>query len=179
MLVDILLDANRRLPKKFAVSDARHSFTYKRLTLLASVLRDIIRQQTPCDRVGIMLPASSIFPAAFFGVLWSSKIVVPLNFLLSPDELRKVVKDAELDLVLTVRHFRDTCAELPVRPLFIEDLPLRRKTLFAMLRRTPPAPEVDPEDTAVILYTSGTTSEPKGVELTQQSLHSNTADAIH
>jgi len=179
MLVDILLDANRRLPNKLAVSDARHSFTYKRLTLLASVLRDIIRQQTPCDRVGIMLPASSIFPAAFFGVLWSSKIVVPLNFLLSPDELRKVVKDAELDLVLTVRHFRDTCAELPLRTLFIEDLPLRRKTLFAMLRRTPPAPEVDPEDTAVILYTSGTTSEPKGVELTQQSLHSNTADAIH
>lgn len=179
MLVNVLLDANRRSPDKLAVSDALHSLTYRRLTLLASVLRDIIHKETACERVGIMLPASSVFPAALFGVLWSSRIAVPLNFLLSADELGKVVKDAELDLILTVRHFKELSARLPSRTLFFEDLPLRRKSFFAMLRRLPPAPSVDPDATAVILYTSGTTAEPKGVELTHNNLHSNCADAIH
>ncbi len=179
MLVDILLDANGRSPNKLGVSDALHSFTFKRLTVLASVLRDIIGRETACERVGIMLPASSIFPPAFFGVLWSSKIAVPLNFLLSADELGKVVDDAELDLILTVRHFQELGPKLSARTLFFEDLPLRRKTCWAMLRRLPPAPSVDPDATAVILYTSGTTAEPKGVELTHRNLHSNAADAIH
>lgn len=64
MLVDALLEANRRSPHALAVDDGVRSLTYKRLTLLASVLRGIVRRETPCERVGIMLPASLMFPAA-------------------------------------------------------------------------------------------------------------------
>lgn len=178
MLVDALLDANLRSPRTLAVDDGVRALTYKRLTLLASVLRDVVRRETRCERVGIMLPASSAFPAALFGVLWASKVAIPLNFLWNADELGKVVEDADLDLILTIRHFKELGSKLPARTLFLEDLPLKRRTILAMFRRLPPAPTIDVHATAVILYTSGTTAEPKGVELTHNNLHSNCVDAI-
>jgi len=179
MLVDALLNANHRSPHTLAVDDGVRSLTYRQLARLASVMRDVVRHSTQSERVGIMLPASSVFPAALFGVLWSSRIAVPLNFLLNPNELARIVKDAGLDLILTIHHFEHLGAELPARMLFLEDLPLKRKSAFALLRRLPPAPTTNAQDTAVILYTSGTTAEPKGVELTYGNLHSNCVDTIH
>ena len=179
MLVNVLLESCRRFPDKIAVDDGRASLSYKRLTLLASVLREVIRQESRCPRIGIMLPASAMFPPTFFGTLWASRVAIPLNFLLAPDELARVVKDAGLDLIVTTRHLEKISTALPARSIFLEDLSLKRKAMFAMLRRRPAVPESDPNDTAVILYTSGTTAEPKGVELTQSNLYRNAFDAIH
>lgn len=178
MLVDALLAANRHRPDTVAVEDGHTSLTYRRLTLLASILRKIVSRKTECKRIAVMLPASSLFPAALFGVLWSSRITVPLNFLLNAKELARVVRDAELDLILTIRHFADLSARLPAETLLLDELPLKRKLAFASLKRLPPPPDVDPHATAVILYTSGTTAEPRGVELTHHNLHSNCVDAI-
>ncbi len=178
MLVDALLESYRRNPGGLAVEDGLRALTYQQLTLLSVVFRDIVNREAGSERVGIMLPASSAFPAALFGTLWAGRVVVPLNFLLSAQELRAVVADAELKVVFTIRHFADIVGQLPVRAVFLEDLPLKRKFLVARLRRTPPPPNPGPDDTAVILYTSGTTGEPKGVELTYRNLHSNCVDAI-
>jgi len=179
MLVDALLEANHRSPDRIAVDDGRQSLTYRRLVLLAGVLRDMVSGATPCERIGIMLPASSVFPATLFGVLWSSKIAIPLNFLQNAEEIARVVADAELDLIVTIHHFKNLTSKLPARMMYLEDLPLKRKMITASLRRTPSPPKVDAIRTAVILYTSGTTAEPKGVELSQQNIHSNAVDAIH
>lgn len=179
MLVNALLESNQRTPKKLAVDDGIRSLTYRRLTLFAAVMRSIALRETRLDKVGIMLPASAAFPGTLFGTLWASKIAVPLNFLLSAEELAAVVTDAGLDLVLTIRHFRDLADKLPVRTLYLEDLALKRNILLAMFRRLPPPPQVDPDATAVLLYTSGTMAEPKGVELTYANLHRNCLDTIH
>lgn len=179
MLVNVLLESCRRFPGKVAVDDSVSALTYKRLTLLASVLRDVIRRESRCPRIGIMLPASAMFPATLFGTLWASRVAVPLNFLLAPDELTKVVEDAGLDLIVTTRHLEKISMELPAKSIFLEELSLKRRAMFAMLRRRPAPPETDPNDTAVILYTSGTTAEPKGVELTQSNLYRNAFDATH
>ena len=95
MLLDLLLQARRRAPAAIAVADASREVTYRQLTLLAWALRDVTRRQTRGERVGIMLPASTIFPAALFGVLWAQRIAVPLNFLLNPEELAGVVEALE------------------------------------------------------------------------------------
>lgn len=178
MLVDLLLNANREWPNVVAVEDSTRTLTYRRMSRLSVVLRQMVERETDCERVGIMLPASAVFPAMLFGVLWARRVVVPLNFLLNADELARVVHDSDIDVIFTVRHFGDLAGKLPVRAVFLEDLPLKRGMLLRTLRALPAAPPVEPNDTAVILYTSGTTAEPKGAELTYRNLHSNSVDAI-
>jgi len=179
MLVDALLDANRRCPRTLAVADGSRTLTYRQMTLLSAVLRDVISRTTDCPRVGIMLPASTAFPAVFFGALWAGRTAIPLNFLLQADELTRIIADAQIDCIFTIGHFRELVEALPVRAIFLEELSLKRRMVFAMLKRRPPAPQVDSNATAVILYTSGTTADPKGVELTYGNLQSNCVDAIH
>lgn len=178
MLVDVLMEATDRAPRKEAVADGRARLTYRQLAILASVLRDEALRQSDKPNIGVMLPSSAIFAACLFGVLWARRTVVPLNFLLNPDELVKVVRDAGLDLIITVKPFAELTAKLPARSIFVDELPLKTRSLFASFRRRPPVPDVDPHDTAVLLYTSGTMAEPKGVELTYGNLHSNCIDAI-
>lgn len=178
MLVDAFVESVRRPGGTLAVDDGSRALSFSRLGTLAAIFRGIIESETKSQRVGIILPASSVFPAVLFGTLWAKRIAVPLNFLLAADELLPVVQDAGLDLILTVRHFAELAAKLPVRTVFLEDLGLKRRMVLATLRRYPVIPAVNPHDTAVILYTSGTTARPKGVELTHQNLHSNAADCI-
>jgi len=177
MLVDGLLAANERFGPVPAVDDGTRPLTYRQLTALASVMRGVIEKRTACERVGILLPAGGAFAATLFGALWAGRVAVPLNLLLSPEELRGIVNDAAFDTMISVRHFTKMADALPVKTVFLDDLPLRRKALVRLMMRPPQAPPVGPDDTAVILYTSGTTAEPKGVQLTQNNLHSNCVDS--
>jgi long-chain acyl-CoA synthetase len=178
MLVDALLDANQKAPNKLAVSDGRLALDYRQLTRLARVMRRLVARETANQRVGIMLPCTALFPAVLFGVLWSRKTAVPLNFLLGRSELADIVEDAGLDLIMTISHFREMAEELPARAVLLDELPLKRKVFFKLFTPIPAAPVVDPNDTAVLLYTSGTTAAPKGVELTYRNLYRNCVDSI-
>ncbi len=178
MLVDALLETTAKLGPKEAVADQTLQLSFKRLTAMAAAFRRIILDADPGEKMGIMLPSSAVFPAVLFGSLWANKTALPLNFLLSADELKHIVDDAGLTTVLSVRHFEKLLAELPVRAIFLEDLPLKRKTLAASILPKPSSPKVSPSDTAVLLYTSGTSAKPKGVELSYQNLYSNCRGCI-
>lgn len=179
MLVHRLIESVRKYPRRVAVADGTRALTYQQLGKLAAIFREEFLRATECPRVGIMLPASAVFPATLYGALWAGKCAVPLNFLLNRDELVHVVQGADIDVIVTVRHFEQTVRDLDARALFVEDLPLARRMLLASLRGLPPVPEPDPQQTAVMLFTSGTTAEPKGVELTHRNLASNCDDSIH
>ena len=90
MFIDALISAATDAPRHPAVADGFKSLDYRQLARLASIIRHLVSRETKNERVGLMLPASTAFPAALFGVLWAGRTAVPLNFLLSADELARI-----------------------------------------------------------------------------------------
>ena len=178
MLVQALLESADRFPDKLALADHAQKLTYAQLVTLTQAIRRVISEATTCERVGVMLPASCGTVATIFGGLWAGKTVIPLNFLLQPHELRSVIEDAGIDLVVGTVHFKPLLENLPVRALYLEEAGLKRRYVMEKLRRRPPIPQVDPDDVAVIVYTSGTTGTPKGVCLSYRNFHWNAQAAI-
>lgn len=177
MLVDRLLSATEQFGPVLAVDDTFRSLTYKQVTALAGVMRDVIEQRVTGDHVGLLLPSSAAFVATFFGTLWAGRIPVPLNLLLSSEELQNIADDAGIHTILTIRHFEKLTAPMSAGKIFLEDLPLRRRALLKLFGRPARPPAFQSDDVAVILYTSGTTARPKGVQLTYGNLLSNCRDA--
>jgi long-chain acyl-CoA synthetase len=176
-LASIVTDSARRAPAAGAVRLGPLELTYAELddrsARLASLLRENGLQRG--DRVGVMLPNVLEFPVSYYGVLRAGGVVVPMNVLLKRREIAFYLEDSGAKLLLAWQGFaeearggaEDAGAELiEVEPeAFAELLDSHEpETEFA---------ETDAEDTAVILYTSGTTGKPKGAELTHHNLSRN------
>ncbi|HEU5142919.1 MAG TPA: long-chain fatty acid--CoA ligase, partial [Solirubrobacterales bacterium] len=140
---------------------------------MATVLRD--RGVQEGDRVGVMLPNVPQFPVAYYGVLRAGGTVVPMNVLLKRREIAFYLEDSGAKLLLAWHGFaeearggaEDAGAEL------IEVEPSSFTQLLGSAEPSPEVAEVADDDTAVILYTSGTTGKPKGAELTHANLITN------
>ena len=127
------------------------------------------------DRVGIMLPNVPYFAACYYGVLRLGGVVVPMNVLLKGREVKFYLEDSGAKVLFAWHDFEEAAAAgaseagaecVVVKPGEFEDLVGSAEALTDVADR-------DSEDTAVILYTSGTTGTPKGAELTHDNLVSN------
>ncbi|NLX13411.1 MAG: long-chain fatty acid--CoA ligase [Phycisphaerales bacterium] len=178
MIIESLIENARRQPKRVIAKDPSRSLTCVQLCKFSQAMRSLVQSQTVCDRVGVMLPASVAGLGTLMGSLWAGRTIVPLNFLLKPDELRLILQDAGIDLVITTEHFASITEALPVRSLFLEQAGLKKRYLWSRLRRSPPPPQTKPNDVAALVYTSGTSGQPKGVCLTYNNFLSNARAAI-
>ena len=133
------------------------------------------------SRVGLLLANSLEFMYAYFGILSIGAVVVPLNTFLTPAEIEYILQDCQLDVLIIHDHFRPVISALPqglVRHLIVVSSQDRESGLLwqQIVRQEPPTRthrKIEPDDMAVILYTSGTTGHPKGVILTHQNLLAN------
>ena len=128
----------------------------------------------PGDRVGMVLPNVLSFPIVFYGALLAGATVVPMNPLLKAREVEYYLRDSGARLVVTGEQSAAPVTEA-AGTVGIGAVTVGPAMPDALLADEPLDAPVDrsDDDTAVILYTSGTTGQPKGAELTHASLNSN------
>jgi long-chain acyl-CoA synthetase len=135
----------------------------------------------PGDRVGVMLPNVPEFPISYYGVLRAGGVVVPMNVLLKRREISFYLEDSEAKLLLAWHGFlaeaADGAADAGVELIGVE--PTAFGSTLDALEPTAEMAAVDDGDTAVILYTSGTTGQPKGAELSHVNLIRNADVSAH
>lgn len=134
------------------------------------------------DRVMVCMPNCPEVLISYQGITRAGAIIVPVMFTLHPKELYYIALNSGTKAVITssfaLPNVEKALEELPVKPqLLVTDKPTDKKWknfYDVMVKRDRPISiEGTPEDTAVILYTSGTTGNPKGVLLTHKNLVSN------
>jgi long-chain acyl-CoA synthetase len=137
------------------------------------------------ETVGLQLPNIPQFLIAYFGMLKAGCIAVPLNVLLKAPELAYCLGNAGSRALVTWAGVADEAvrgaAAAGASAVYIVNTPgvpdfagyHRFEELLAVQPQTPLLEQPDPGDTAVIVYTSGTTGAPKGAELTHFQLYMN------
>jgi long-chain acyl-CoA synthetase len=142
-------------------------------TRVAGLLKD--KGVAPGDRVAIMLPNVPYFGAVYYGILRAGGVVVPMNVLLKGREVAFYLKDSGAKHLFAWHGFADA-ANAGASEAGTEVIDVTPGDFEQLVMGAPRAPEDEPReggDTAVILYTSGTTGTPKGAELTHDNLRLN------
>ena len=176
-LASILTESAARMPDGPAIRLGDVELTYAELDDRSARLAAVLVEQglQPGDRVGVMLPNVPEFPIAYYGVLRAGGVVVPMNVLLKKREIAFYLEDSGSKLLLAWHGFGED-ARGGAEQAGAELIEVEPASFAALLAEHEPAPalaETAEEDTAVILYTSGTTGKPKGAELTHANLFRN------
>jgi long-chain acyl-CoA synthetase len=180
------LEAVERWPANIAVEmqrrDGVESFTYAQLRRMAdSIGRWLSANGMPPEsRCAILAANGPRWVAAYLGVLAAGGTAVPLDTAFHADQVAKLLQDSGASLLFAdTQHLKTAQDAVRQRPTFLVMLDGPGDvTLDAMLAAGPGdfvAADVPSSATAALLYTSGTTSDPKGVMLT----HDNLSGEIH
>lgn len=150
--------------------------SYRELDQASSRVAGLLAERGvgPGDRVGVMLGNTPDFAAVYYGVLRAGAVVVPMNPLLKAREVAFYLSDSQARVLFAAQPFAEPARAgatesgahvVEVGPSFLPGL-ADHSVADAVVDR-------DGSDTAVILYTSGTTGTPKGAELTHANLARN------
>jgi long-chain acyl-CoA synthetase len=198
-LATVLEDSARSVPDRDAVVLGEQRLTYAQVDAAANQVANLLVERgiEPGDRVALTCPNLPYFPIVYFGILKAGAVVVPLNVLLKAREIAYHLDDCgakayfcfegtdELPMGTAGRtafadaagceHFflitadpTQTASPLDGEPTFAAAVAGQPTTSRA-------AVSTEATDTAVILYTSGTTGQPKGAELTHANMLLNAA----
>jgi long-chain acyl-CoA synthetase len=181
-LAALLTESAARDPSRVALKLDEAEVTYGQLDAATALMAGLLAEHgiSAGDRVGIMLPNVPYFAVCYYGVLRAGAVVVPMNVLLKRREVAFYLRDPGAKLLLAWQGFAED-AQTGAQDAGVECLlvtPGEFEQTLAATRPRPGTAEADDSDTAVILYTSGTTGTPKGAELTHANLTRNCEIAL-
>ena len=176
-LASLPAESAERTPDAPAIRLGEVELSYAELDDRSARLAALLREKgiKQGDRVGVMLPNVPEFPVAYYGVLRTGAIVVPMNVLLKRREIAFYLEDSGAKLLLAWHGFAEE-ARSGAADAGAELIEVEPAAFAATLAERKPSlgiADTADDDTAVILYTSGTTGKPKGAELTQMNLWRN------
>jgi acyl-[acyl-carrier-protein]-phospholipid O-acyltransferase/long-chain-fatty-acid--[acyl-carrier-protein] ligase len=156
------------------------------------VLARWMRRHLPDERmIGILLPSSVGAALANLGATLAGRVPVNLDFTAGPDALEQAIAQCRIRTVVTSRTFlskagiearpgwvciEEILRQVPARER-LASLLLARLAPFGALKRACGAPRLTPDDLATVIFSSGSTSVPKGVMLSHRSVLAN-VDAL-
>ena len=185
----VLEDSARRHPDRPALVLGERALTYADVDATANRVANLLRSRGigRGDRVLVLCPNIPDFVAIYFGILKAGAVVVPVNTLLKSRELEYHLRDSEAvaffcfagtpDLHSGDEGRQAFAAVDGCRELFVVGNPAdpaeQLSTHVADQSTANPGALADESDVAVILYTSGTTGQPKGAQLSHSNLLMN------
>ncbi|GII30428.1 long-chain-fatty-acid--CoA ligase [Planotetraspora mira] len=183
-LATILRESRQARPDKTLCHIGDLSFTYSQVDEMSGRVAASLRGLglEPGDRVAVHLPNLPEFLFSYFAILKAGLIMVPLNPLLHASEIAYHLEDSGARVLITFASIAEPAAKAAgTVPTYVVTLPgddeRPEGTLpYAELYAAADTGEIettDADDTAVLLYTSGTTGRPKGAELTHFQLYMN------
>lgn len=183
-LAVILRETALASPGRPAILYPGGSLTYAELDGLSDLVAASLQASgiRPGDAVALQLPNIPEFVVAYFGILKAGGAAVPVNILLKAPEVAFILGDSAAKILITwggaLDHALTGAASAGVSEIYAvggnddeRAIPFNR--MLAVPAASARLAEREPDDTAVIMYTSGTTGQPKGAELTHLQLYMN------
>jgi fatty-acyl-CoA synthase len=127
------------------------------------------------ERVAILSQNAGRLLTSFFGVSGYGRVLVPINFRLSPAEVEYILEHSGASMLLVDPELADAVAHLQVKHRVVLGTDTDHEVFGDGQAEPEPWDDQDEDATATINYTSGTTARPKGVELTHRNLWTNSA----
>jgi len=178
-LGDIPRHYAKQTPDAPALVDAVRTISFadfdERTNRIANAL--IAMDVRPSDRVSFIGKNSNRCFEVFFGCAKAGASFAPLNWRLTVPELTGIVTDAGPRVLFVDREYEETAdrvlrnVNLEIRKVTFDSAKSSGTELDRLMAESPasdPQIKIDAESTALLLYTSGTTGEPKGVQLSHQ-----------
>jgi acyl-CoA synthetase (AMP-forming)/AMP-acid ligase II len=174
-----LTKAARAHPARVAVTDGSNELTYAELDARAAAFAGglVRRGYAAGDRVVIFMPNRPEYLTVMFGLFKGGFVAVPVNAKLHPSELAFILEHSGARAVVFSAKTRETVEAALASVAGVERIDVDGDWVSGDPSGFADA-EVDPNDTAWLFYTSGTTGRPKGAMLTHRNLCASAMNAL-